>query len=256
MKKVIVITPATGSPELLDAVKSVREQTHACDHLVVIDGEKYAERTNKTLASDEAIEYGKNFFRCYLPFNTGGGGYYGHRVMAAFSHLIPDYDYALFLDQDNWYEPNHVESLVNICESRNIDWAYSLRKIYNKNKEYVAHDNCESLGKWPAWVDKNAFLVDTSSYCFKLQFIKTFGHIWDHGWGADRRFFTIIKDQVKHTNFDCSGEYTLNYRLGGNEGSVQPEFFIEGNKRTKEIYNGEYPWLKPTKSSGYITITV
>ena len=28
----------------------------------------------------------------------------------------------------------------------------------------------------------------------------------------------ILKDHIKHDNYACSGKYTLNYRLGGNDG--------------------------------------
>lgn len=244
LKKVLVVTPTTGSPELVDAIGSVKEQTYKCDHLLVVDGQKFTSAVDNTLKNAGVVGFGNRLFRCDLPFNTGGGGFYGHRVMAAFSHLAPEYDYVLFLDQDNWYDNNHVESLVTVCEEQSRDWAYSLRKICNKDKSFVTNDDCESLGKWPAWVSNDTFLIDTSSYCFKTGFLKQFGYIWDHGWGADRRFFTIIKDIVKHTNYACTGLYTLNYRVGGNEGSVQPEFFLEGNKRTLVQYKGVYPWQK------------
>lgn len=245
-RKVLVITPTTGSPELVDAIGSVRSQTYDCDYLLIVDGQKYSLAVDNILKDAGVIGTGDRLFRCDLPFNTGGGGFYGHRIMAAFSHLAPEYNYVLFLDQDNWYDTNHVKSLVELCEDRQLDWSYSLRKIVDKDKNFITNDNCESLGKWPAWVSADTFLIDTSSYCFKTAFLKQYGYIWDFGWGADRRFFTIVKDIIKHTNYDCSGLYTLNYRLGGNEGSVQPEFFIEGNKRTYSQYKGVYPWQKKT----------
>lgn len=240
--KALVITPTTGAPELVDAINSVVKQTYKdVDHLIVVDGSDFSLRTDNTL-SDGGIIIGNRIRRVDLPFNTGGGGFYGHRVMAAFSHLV-NHDVVLFLDQDNWFEPDHVETLIKDIKELNVDWSYSLRKIYDKDKNFVCNDNCESLGRWPVWVNDQAYLIDSSSYCFKTSFIRQFGHIWDFGWGADRRFYTIIKDQLKHQNYTCSGKHTLNYRLGGNEGSVQAEFFIEGNKKTEEKYNGKLPWL-------------
>jgi hypothetical protein len=163
--------------------------------------------------------------------------------MAGFGHLI-NHDYVLFLDQDNWFKPEHVDSLINIIESKNLDWAYSLRQIYDKDKNYVTDDNCESLGRWPAWVGEDVYLIDTSSYCFKTSFYRQVCHIWDFGWGGDRRFYNILKDNIKHDNYVCTGEYTLSYRLGGNEGSVNREFFDEGNKKMHTKYAGKYPWIK------------
>lgn len=243
--RALVITPTTGAPELVDAIESVRNQTVKTDHLLVVDGEKFSTAVDILLRSKlGSPAYGEQLFRCDLPFNTGGGGFYGHRVMAAFSHLV-NHDYVLFLDQDNWFEPTHVESLINTIETFKVDWSYSLRKIYDKDKNFICDDNCESLGRWPVWVNDQAYLIDSSSYCFKTPFIRQFGHIWDHGWGADRRFYTIIKDQLKHQNYQTTGKHTLCYRLGGNEGSVQKEFFIEGNSRTQETYKEyeTYPWL-------------
>lgn len=239
MSNILVITPTTGSIELVDAIHSVQDQTIPVDHLVVCDGNKFKEQTKHIV---NKICEGSGAEACYLPYNTGGGGFYGHRIMAAFSHLV-NHEYVLFLDQDNWFEPNHVESLVSEIKQFNLDWSYSLRKIFSKEKEFICDDNCESLGRWPVWVNKEAHLIDSSSYCFKTDFIRKIGHIWDWGWGADRRFYTIIKDQLKHQNYTCSSKHTMCYRLGGNEGSVTGEFFIEGNQKTLAEYNSKLPWL-------------
>jgi len=242
MKSAVVITPTTGSPDVVDAINSVKLQTYNnVDHLIVVDGSQFSLRTDQTFRDAGIISARDKLYRTDLPFNTGGNGYYGHRVMAAFSHLV-NYDYVLFLDQDNWYDPNHVELLIEECEKYNFEWSYSLRKIYDNNKNYICDDNCESLGRWPTWVNDKGFLVDSSSYCFTQKFIRVVGHVWDHGWGADRRFYTILKDEVGHNNYGCTGRHTLNYRLGGNEGSVNTEFFIEGNKKTTEQYQGSFPW--------------
>lgn len=239
--KALVITPTTGSPELVDAIHSVISQTYDhVEHLIVVDGSDFSRRTDQTLMGGGIITGGK-IHRVDLPFNTGGGGFYGHRIMAAFAHLV-DSDFVLFLDQDNWFEPDHVKSLVTEIKQFNLDWAYTLRKIYDKEKQYVCDDNCESLGRWPVWVNDKAHLIDSSSYCFKTSFIRQYGHFWDHGWGADRRFYTILKEHIKHQNYTCTGKHTLCYRLGGNEGSVQKDFFIEGNEKALEKYNGKLPW--------------
>ena len=240
---ILVITPTTGSPELADAVYSVLNQTNKeVEHLLVVDGVQFSSKVDEVLNNAGIITGGK-VKRIDLPFNTGKDGFYGHRIMAGFGHLI-NHDYVLFLDQDNWFESDHVESLINIIESKELDWAYSLRQILDKDKNYITNDNCESLGRWPAWVNENAYLIDTSSYCFKTSFYRQVCHIWDYGWGGDRRFYTILKDHIKHDNYACTGRHTLSYRLGGNEGSVNREFFDEGNRKMHTKYAGKFPWLK------------
>lgn len=247
----IVITPTTGSHELLDAITSVHNQTKQVEHLLVVDGEKYRSSVDKIIEQFKLTDSYHDDPRlptvCYLPFNTGEYGFYGHRIMASFGHLVP-HDYILFLDQDNWYESNHVDSLVSEIETYKFDWVYSLRKIYDKGKTYLLDDNCESLGRWPTWVNENGYLIDSSCYCFTNAFLRRLGHLWDFGWGADRRFYTILKEQLKHLNYACTGHHTLCYRLGGNEGSVQSEFFREGNKKMYEKYSndGTLPWHRVT----------
>lgn len=243
VKKAIVITPTTGSPELIDAINSVKEQFLDVDHLIVVDGKEYSERTDETLKQGNIDK--DSIIRIDLPFNTGKNGFYGHRVMAAFGHLI-NHEYVLFLDQDNFYDPEHIDRLVTLIENNNYDWAYSLREIVDSNGDYVDLDECESLGRWPTWVDPNSHLIDTSSYCFKTSFFRQVCHLWDFGWGADRRFYTILKDHLKHDNYGCTGNHSLNYRLGGNEGSVTKEFFEHGNKVMYDKYKerDNFPWLK------------
>lgn len=231
-KTVTVITPTIGSPKLQDAIESVLEQTYEhIQHLVVIDGEKY---------KHSVLKYKSDTTKFTIaPENTGANGFYGHRIYAAYPHLINS-DYIFFLDEDNWYEPNHVESLVKVLERDNNQFAYSLRKICDENKNYITNDNCESLGKWPIRTSRDKFLIDTSSYAFRREFLIKCCHIWHFGWGGDRNFYGAVRDVTHDTN----GEYTLNYRLDGNEGSVKPDFFFQGNEETLAIYKGKYPWSK------------
>jgi hypothetical protein len=43
-------------------------------------------------------------------------------------------------------------------------------------------------------------------------------------------------------NFTCSKEYSLNYRLDGNENSVNKEFFDKGNAENEKQYPNGFPW--------------
>lgn len=238
-KSVTVITPTIGKPELADAIMSIRSQTYPTKHLVVVDGGKFFEKV---------WDLGVDLDNCQLvesPENTGENGFYGHRIYAAYPHLLNS-DYILFLDEDNWYEPNHVETLIETIEQKNLDFAFSLRKIHDKNGKYLIDDNCESLGKWEIFLSRgsqygNQYLIDTSSFCFKREFIQKTCHIWHHGWGGDRRYLSAIRD---HAKYDTSGKYTLCYRLDGNPNSVTEEFFIQGNKTQESYYGGKFPWVK------------
>jgi glycosyltransferase involved in cell wall biosynthesis len=238
-KTVTVITPTIGSSKVRDAVKSVQEQTYKhIRHLLVVDGEEYDE---KFVENFEYEEIEKLMPYSIAPENTGGGGFYGHRIYAGYAHLV-NTDYIFFLDEDNWYQPNHVETLVKTLEEGN-QFAYSLREVYDENKNYLCDDNCESLGKWPIWFKHDApeYLIDTSSFAFTREFLIQVSHLWHWGWGGDRRFYNIIRDKAKH---DTSGKHTLCYRLDGNTNSVKPDFFEQGNEENHKRYNGKFPWIK------------
>lgn len=240
-KSVTVITPTIGSPKLKDAMKSVEEQTYPnVQHLVVVDGQEYWGNTLKNMSV--SIEKAKAKIIC-TPENTGANGLNGQRIYAAFPHLVNS-DYIFFLDQDNWYEPDHITSLVDLMEKENLDWAYSLRKIFDSDKKFVANDDCESLGKWPIFFtyDKPDYMIDTSAFAFKKSFIQKSCHLWHSGpWGEDRRYFNAIKD---HSRWNTTGNYSLCYRLDGNPNSVTGDFFITGNEMMRQMYNGNFPWVK------------
>lgn len=140
--KAVVLTPTTGRPHLADAIKSVSLQSfQSLVHMLVVDGAQYEDSVREILSHAN----GERCETCVLPHNTGQHGINGHRIYAAFPLLL-NADYILFLDEDNWFELDHVSSLVDALENSGADWAHSMRKIYTHDGVYVADDNCESLG--------------------------------------------------------------------------------------------------------------
>ena len=231
-----VIIPTTGASELSDAVGSVLNQTYETKCYVVADGVKHHSKTR--LITDNFLNK-RNLERCFLPINVGANGFYGHRVYAAFTHLI-DTDYVLYLDQDCWFEPNHVQSCIETIEKNDLDWSYSLRKVYNKDGKYLCNDDCESLGKWPVYFNKEVHHIDTSCFAVKRDVAVRIGHAWYGQWGADRQFFSNLS---KHfPKFDCTNAHTSCYRLDGNPNSVTKEFFEKGNSVMEEKYGNSFPW--------------
>lgn len=230
--KIAVVTPTIASKHLKQCLESVKNQTYKdLTHYVFIDGKEY-----HIDAQIETLKY-DNVKSVILEENVGKG-WYGHRVYASCSFLV-NADIICYLDEDNWYDEDHVQSLVDTI-NRGNQWAYSLRKIFDKDGNYLCEDNCESLGKWPVYFNDDVFHIDTSSFAIRRDVAVCVGHSWYGQWGADRQFFHTLK---KHfTKFDCNRKHTLNYRLDGNENSVKEEFFIEGNKVTNQKYPNGYPW--------------
>ena len=213
--KVSIITPTTGKSVLAECIQSVRNQTYKdVEHIVVVDGRERWEAADAVL---KRIEFpGHNEHLIALPYAVGAGGWYGHRVYAASSFLVNS-DLICYLDEDNWFEPNHVESLVKTIQENNYDWAYSLRKIYDGEGSFVCNDDCESLGKWKVFSGERHH-IDTCCYMVKREVAVALGHSWYGQWGADRQFMSVLMQYAP--NFGGSGEYTACYRLDGNSRSV------------------------------------
>jgi len=230
--KVAVVTPTIASEHLAKCIDSVDKQTYEdIVHYVFIDGCQYEPKAREILVGSSKtrmIELEENV----------GKGWYGHRVYAACSFLV-NADVICYLDEDNFLDPDHVKSVVKKLEEGN-DWVYSLRKVVDKNGKFLCEDNCESLGDWPVYFNPEVFHIDTSCFAVRRDVAVRIGHAWYGQWGADRQFFSALK---KHFNkHSCTKKYTTNYRLAGNENSVNEDFFIEGNGVNFAKYNGILPW--------------
>jgi glycosyltransferase involved in cell wall biosynthesis len=228
----MVITPTTGKDTVMKAIESVAQQTIPTEHLIVEDG-KDVEK--KGLWRFELLLGSSNAEIITLPENVGGNGWYGHRVYAAMP-LMVNADYILFLDEDNWFEPNHVETMINKIKSKDLMWAYSLRRICDERGQYVLDDDCESLGRYPTFYDHLLNFVDTNCYCFRRDYLVNVAHNFYGQWGADRPFYKAAASGLPA--FGCTGEATVNYRA--------PErllgMFREGNEAMKKAYGEELPW--------------
>jgi glycosyltransferase involved in cell wall biosynthesis len=236
--KVAVVTPTIGSEYLSQCINSVDKQTYSdLTHYIFMDGKEHWEKINDTISGATKVK------TIALEENVGRG-WYGHRVYSACSFLV-NADVICYLDEDNWFDPNHVGELVRKIEQGN-DWVFSLRKIYDKEGNYLCDDNCESLGKWPVYFNDSVFHIDTSSFAITHRTAIGIGHAWYGQWGADRQFFQNLKQNFP--KFDCTNAHTLNYRLDGNPNSVNQKFFDDGNSAMEKKY-GEmpFPWkLKNT----------
>lgn len=233
-----VIIPTTGSPEVERAINSVLNQSYQTTCYVVCDGTEHYEKIANLAIKNRWMD-NPNFKFCTIPINVGAKGFYGHRVYAAFTHLV-NTDHILYLDQDNYFDEHHVLSCIESMEQENTDWCYSLRKICDAVGEYLCDDNCESLGKWNTF--QGGHHIDTNSYCLSTKIAIQLASAWHGGWGQDRVFYgNLLKYFPKYS---CTGNYTVNYCLGGNEGSVKKEFFLQGNEVMNLRYGKRLPWKK------------
>lgn len=250
MNKTLIVIPTTGAPELMLAVQSALLQTEPTDVLVVVDGAQFATKTMDALKACGALSLGDNAGRrvdvLVLPYNTGAEGFYAHRIIAGVAHLV-NHEYVCFLDQDNWLKDTHVASCQETIKEGDYKFVHALRGIWTKDQVFVCNDNCESLGSWHTWNDRDGHLIDTSCYFYRTDFLQHVAHFWHTGYGGDRQFLAHVRnlqEQYHGLTYGCTGEYTVCYRLGGNPNSVRAEFFVHGNAMMARKWPQGFPWAK------------
>jgi glycosyltransferase involved in cell wall biosynthesis len=212
-----VIIPTVGTPDLRRCVLSVLNQTVPAEVLVVVDGPQHEAAVREQLPAAVPV--------VVLPWNVGGGEpkLLGHPMYGAFPMLCKT-KYVCFLDEDNWFDPNHVETMEQAIERHGLDWTFSLRKVWFEGA-FRCVDNCESLGNIRNTYDTaNAHLVDTSCYMVKTEIARQLSPVWHHP-HADR---PVTKYLMQHfPKFRSTYQATLNYDFKANNVRNQSVRFFE-----------------------------
>jgi len=219
---VAVVTSTQGRSTITKAIQSVKDQTRKATHYVFIHGAEYSDKTIPHLADDTVA--------VHLPRANGGGGYSMAPVFALAPFAITE-DVICYLDDDNWYEPDHIESLVEMIEKHDLGWAYSYRKIVDNEGNFICEDNCESLGM--QLNSANHYLVDNSCYVVRTDVARRHSHAWYIPVVSDRSFqFELMRVKL---SVGTTGKHSVNYRLSKDgSGGMTAEKFINNNEWMKK----------------------
>jgi Glycosyl transferase family 2 len=246
--RITVITAATGHPSLGRCLASVQEQTWGdVEHWVVIDGREREEAVRGAIATVRARP--KSLEVMVLPFATGKENWNGHRIYGATPFLCNS-EFVAYLDEDNWFEPDHLETLMTEIASRRARWGFALRTIRGPTGRLICDDNCESLGPLhPVFNNSHDFLIDTSCYLLSCDVAVQFSFSWYRRTGspgvlsADR---TLCRMLMEHGPASATNRrHTVNYSIGNRPESVSADFFLEGNRAMKARYPRGMPWECP-----------
>ena len=229
---VTVITATTGSPFLREALASVAGQTYEdLQHWVVVDGQQYAQKVQDILKDFRNVKL------LILPENTGGpeaGNFVCHRIYAAAPFLV-NTEFVALLDEDNMYEPDHIELLVTEIQRTKRKWAHSLRALVDQEGTVLDTDRCESLGGIRHSVlSANDFHVDTNCYLLETNLARSLAPCWNvparpgpDCLEADRAVCrTLLASKLYPA---VSRNFTVKYRVSGRADSVSIDFFRRGN---------------------------
>ena len=225
-KTVAVITSTIGRKELTRAIESVKAQTYPCRHYLFVDGKQFEDKVREM-----TVDY-PELIVTYLPMNTGKNGRANGTIHAIAPFLVVE-DIVCYLDDDNWYEPEHIENVVKTLES-GADFAYSLRNFYTLEGYFIYPDDFESLGYWklekPVELDiedsddlfivininpPRECMIDANTYVFSRQLAQKIAKHWAIGYYGDRAIYKALKS-LKLVG-KSTGKYTVNYSLDFNK---------------------------------------
>ena len=227
-----VITSTQGRPTLTRCIESVHNQTYKARHYVFCHGEEHSHKV-KSLVADDTVAV-------YLP-NANGTGGYGMAPVFALAPFVVDEDIIFYLDDDNFYDPDHIESLVSLVTKHDLGWAYSLRKIVDNDGNWICDDNCESLGCQPNATGH--YLVDNSCYAVRTDVARKHSHAWYVPIVSDRAF----QAELMRARIKCgtTGKHSVSYRLSHDgTGGMKPETFMGNNEFMRQRFT-DFPWTKP-----------
>ncbi len=178
MKRVCVVTPFHAEPPevLARCIQSVAAQTVPCDHLMVGDGARLPPELAqgvRLLALDRThADYG----------NTPRG-------VGALLAAAEGYDLIAFLDADNWYDPDHVETCLAAATDPATDVVLAHRRLIAEDGTALADhgpplaEHCDTncfaflpgaFSILPVWALIPTYLSDQGDRIFYHQ-LKTFG---------------------------------------------------------------------------------
>jgi glycosyltransferase involved in cell wall biosynthesis len=230
---VSVITPTIGRPELRRCIMSVFNQSYKnIQHIIVVDGEHYRKQASKVIRGlSKRIRDRLDIV--YLPYSTG---LWGGCIYAAFPSIARG-DYIVNCDDDNWFEKNHVESLLKTIGS--YQWAYSLRNI--AHGKCIIREVCESLGYLhPVWDLLDEHHIATTCYFLPRKVALRIAPLWYYKeqFGNDRQVYRNL--QRFFPRYICTKKHTVNSQIG----SDMINFFLEGTKWMRNKYGKSMPWKK------------
>jgi glycosyltransferase involved in cell wall biosynthesis len=226
MYKIAVITPYYKEPiaMLRQTHDSVMGQALACDHIMIADG-----HPQKEIASWNA----KHIVLADSHADNGNTP----RGIGSNRARVDGYDFISYLDADNWFEPGHLQSLVNLYEETKAPVCTSFRNFYAMDDTplNISEQDEERL----VHVDTSCYLIHSSAFHLTdiwLKMPKPLAPL------CDRVFFSFIKSQ-KNT-IKSTAQRTVNFRSQYEVHYQAAKKTIPENVKTPEEFSAGLDFLK------------
>lgn len=169
---VAVVMPTVGRPSLLDAVASVFVQVGSLRIQLLIGVDAPLGSFGNLIGMLNGSSQNVTTCLFYPGYSTSvrHGGLHPARdggVLRTVLTYLANARYVAYLDDDNWWAPNHLQSLLKVIPGRS--WAFSHRWfVHPDTRKVVCEDTWESVGpgkgifreKFGGWVDPNCLMFD------------------------------------------------------------------------------------------------
>jgi hypothetical protein len=184
-----------------------------------------------------------------LPESTGNDGWICHRIYGAAPFLV-NTEWVCYLDEDNWYDADHLQTLFDAVRSRNASWGFSLRKLYDGEGNFLALDECESLGTLhPPVYRTDVRLVDTNCYLLRRDIAISFCPIWNRRRitpGVLAPDFALCTTLIRNNLvWGTNKLHSVNYTAGTDPRLMPIDNFRRGNAEMHRRYPNGMPWHTP-----------
>ncbi len=174
--KICVVTPyfETQAAWLRQAHVSVRGQTIPAHHVLVCDGSGPAQID--AFAGTHIV-----LRRNYRDYGNTP------RLIGCYSAVAGGADAIAFLDGDNWYQPDHLESLLRFARDNRLDACSSARMLYRPDGSLMT--KCTTVNGRP-YVDTNCLLVMRPAFQHMIAWVL---HAQDVAAEVDQQVWSHLK---------------------------------------------------------------
>ncbi len=200
-----VIMPSILRPTIVDALLSIFAQdfTGSVQTLIGVDQPRgdvalVEEACRKRPANHSVLLFDPG----YSTSQRHGGlhpAWDGGVLRTLLSYLAASQRLA-YLDDDNWWAPNHLSALATALDG--YDWAWSRRWFVDqRTRRPIAEDIWESVGPgagvFGGWVDPNCLAIDKLACEAVLRWWSIPTRNSDTAWDADQNIFRILSSEFR-----------------------------------------------------------
>lgn len=169
---VAVVMTTIGRPTILEAIRSIYQQVgiERIQLLIGVDVPNSDFAGIDELFREAPSHVSIGFFYPGYSTSVRHGGIHkafdGGAMRTMLSYLA-NARYLAYLDDDNWYAPNHLRSMLDCIP--NHPWCFSLRWFVDPDsRQPICLDYWESIGpgkgifneRWGGWTDPNTIMID------------------------------------------------------------------------------------------------